>query len=483
MKILKKLRQFFQCSLMGLICCSAVPTLGYAAEGMDAKQVANDFTAVAKKAIPAVVSINVKATPKQLNQNQKEQSPYENPFDPFSDDFFQRFFGSSPRMEQRAVSGQASGFVISPDGYVLTNNHVVDDFNEISVTSTDGKTYTAKVVGKDDSTDLAVLKIEAKGLPYLKFGNSTQLEVGQWVVAIGNSLGLQATLTVGVVSAKGRNGLDLARIEDFIQTDAAINRGNSGGPLLNLDGEVIGINTAIATTMAGGGYMGIGFAIPSNMAEHVVEQLISNGKVTRGFLGVSLQKVDEDLANAFGLEKPEGALVADVTKNSAAEKAGLKQGDIILKLNSQPVENISTFRNAIALMQPGAKATLTVLRDKKSIDVPIEVGSYSEKQEEVASAEKEANRFGLQVETLTPELAKRFSIRDESGVVITQVDPRSPFALVGVKKGAIILSVNQQNVDKAEDFYKIANSTEEGSPLLLLIKQGDEMRYVSIRVG
>lgn len=413
-----------------------------------------DFTKVAKEATPAVVSIQVKS---------KSSSSFSTQ-DPFGEDIFERFFGfkRGPQAEEVQVA-QASGFLVSKDGYILTNNHVVKERQEITVLLNDGREFAGKVIGEDQNTDLAIVKIEGDAFPFLALGDSDKLEVGQWVIAIGNPLGLQATLTVGVVSAKGRNNLDLAKIEDFIQTDAAINMGNSGGPLLDMEGKVIGINTAIATQTKG--YMGIGFAIPSNMAKVVMEQLIQNGSVERGFLGVILQKVDQDLAQAFDLKKAEGALIADVQKGSAAEKAGLKQGDIILKYNGRSIENYAALRNAVAMMKPKTKLTLMVLRDRKMLEIPIEIGAY---QESLASAE---NSLGIKVES------------EEGTLRVTQVDPKGAAAMIGLKKGAEILSVNKQKVSSAEEFYTLLNESDKSRPLLLLVKQGGLVQFVSIKVA
>ena len=280
------------------------------------KETVADFRGVAKQAIPAVVSIKVQSQ-KRASLGSSDQ--IDDPFEFFGGSDLWNFFGL-PRRDLRSqpFEGQASGVIVSPKGFILTNSHVVHGMDKITVQLHDGREFPAKVLGDDTNSELALIQIDADDLPYLTLGNSDDLEVGQWVAAIGNPFGLQATLTVGVVSAKSRNNLDIARYEDFIQTDAAINRGNSGGPLVTLDGEVIGINTAIATTAASG-YVGIGFAIPSNMAKNFMDEILSNGKVTRGFLGVNLQSIDYNLAKAFGLKKVEGALVTNVAKNSAAE--------------------------------------------------------------------------------------------------------------------------------------------------------------------
>lgn len=412
-----------------------------------------DFTKVAREATPAVVSIKV--------TSKGETSPY---YDPFGEDVFERFFGFRRGEPQESLQmAQASGFIVTQDGYILTNNHVVKEHGDILVMLNDGREFPGKIIGEDQMTDLAVIKIEGEKLPFLDLGDSDKLEVGQWVIAIGNPLGLQATLTVGVVSAKGRNNLDLAKIEDFIQTDAAINMGNSGGPLLNMAGKVVGINTAIATHTKG--YMGIGFAIPSNMAKGVMEQLISKGSVERGFLGVVMQKVDAKLAEAFDLKKAEGALVADVQKGSAAEMAGLKQGDIILQVNGRLVDNIGALRNLISLMKPKSKITLTVLRDRQTLQIPIEIGTY---QESLASL---TNSLGIKVET------------DPYGVKVVEVDPKGTAAKIGLKKGSFILSLNRKKIENAEEFQQLLAQVDKTKPLLLLIKQGEIVQFVSIKIG
>lgn len=431
-----------------------------------------DFTVVAKKAIPAVVSIQVKTTAKQTNNNHF--------FD--ESDFFQQFFGPQNfgPTTQKPQIGQGSGFIVSEDGYILTNNHVVESSDEITVILDDEREFKAKLIGHDPNTDVALIKIEATKLPYLKLANSDKLNVGEWVVAIGTPYGLQATLTVGVISARGRKNLDLLHIEDFIQTDAPINRGNSGGPLLNLNGEVIGLNTALLS--GSGGYAGIGFAIPSNIAHYVMDQLLETGTVKRGYIGVSLQKVDHDLASAFNLDKAEGALVADVVKDSPAEKAGLQQGDIIQKYNGTVINNIASFRNAIALMKPGSKISLGVLRKGNSVNTTVEIADFPvEKAASIAS--KGESKLGIEVETLTPELAKSFGITDIQGVLVNKVDSNSIAALAGLKKGMQILAVNQKPINSPTEFITEVNQTPAGKPVLFLIKQGTAIRYISLRIG
>lgn len=331
------------------------------------KEMLADFRGVAKVAIPAVVAIKVQGTkaPEDSKGEAEESVP--------GGDLW-NFFSPKKNSKGEAFEGQASGAIVSPDGHVLTNSHVVHGMDSIIVQLDDGREFPAKVLGDDPNSDLALVKIDAKDLPHLTLGNSDNLEVGQWVAAIGNPYGLRATLTVGVVSAKCRNNLDIASYEDFIQTDAAINRGNSGGPLLALSGEIVGINTAIATTNSSG-YIGIGFAIPSNMAKVFMDEILTDGKLSRGFLGVRLQSLDYPTAKAYGLRNVAGAIVANVNTDSAAAKAGLKEKDVILRLNDRPIENAAYLRNAVYMMKPGSRILLTVLRDDKTITVPVIVGS------------------------------------------------------------------------------------------------------------
>lgn len=446
---------------------------------LSGKETVADFRGVAKKAIPAVVSIKVQTQRKQALGNSNQM---EDPFDFFSGSDLWNFFGV-PRRDSRSqpIEGQASGVIVSPQGYILTNSHVVHGMDNITVQLNDGREFAAKVLGDDTNSELALIKIDADHLPYLTLGNSDDLEVGQWVAAIGNPFGLQATLTVGVVSAKSRNNLDIARYEDFIQTDAAINRGNSGGPLITLDGEVIGINTAIATT-ATSGYIGIGFAIPSNMAKNFMDEILSNGKITRGFLGVTLQSIDYHLAKAFGLKKVEGALVANVSKNSAAEKAGLQVEDVILLINDRAIENAATLRNAVYLLQPGTQVTLTVLRKDQQIRIPVTIGEYSEKTAGVA-VDQSKNSLGIEVSNITPEVAQQLGVGNigEQGVVVTRVTPSSVASLAGLKKGALILGINRQKISSVEDFNRILGQAAKDQPILLQIKQGDLYLFLSLQ--
>lgn len=442
------------------------------------KEISGGFSRVAEKATPGVVYIE--SFPKSTRMMQPapagKRGPYENPFDYFNDDFFNRFFGFPSQKERpqpkEAVRG--TGFIVSVDGYIVTNHHVVEDAGKIHVTLHDGQKHSAKVIGTDPKTDLAVIKIQAEGLPYLTFGNSDQLKVGDWSIAIGNPFGLQATVTVGVISAKGRNQLHIADFEDFIQTDAAINPGNSGGPLLNIDGQVIGINTAIVS--GSGGYIGIGFAIPSLMAKRIIDQLISDGQVTRGFLGVTLQPIDAELASCYKLDKVYGALVTDVVKGSPADRAGLKQEDVIIAYNGREVESLSALRNAIALMDPNTRVVLKVVREGSIIEIPVTVSQAP--QDDGMSA---LLRVGIRVQNITQDTAKKLGLSPENkGVLITSVEAGSPAASAGIIPGQVILAVNRQRVTSVEELNQILRDFKEES-ILLMISQGDVIRFIVLK--
>lgn len=429
------------------------------------------FTSVAKTAIPAVVFIKTEGVSDSSNER--------NSSDPFADEFFQRFFGGSPRSQKKAPEiSQGSGFFVSSDGYILTNAHVVKGADKITISYDGGKELDATLIGADSHTDLAVIKVEGSGFPFLQLGNSDTLEIGEWVAAIGSPFQLEASLTVGVISAKGRQDLQITDFEDFIQTDAAINPGNSGGPLLNLDSEVIGINTAIVSRT--GGYMGIGFAIPSNMAKCIMAQIIDKGSVTRGFLGVSLQSIDKDIADAFHLEKPEGVLVSEVVKGSPADKAGVKQGDIIVEYNGVPIKSLGGFRNDISLTAPGSTVELKINRKEKIIKISVPLGTASEA---LSSSGAAMQKLGLDIENLSPELRKQLGYaKGEEGIVISKVKPGSPAALAGLRPGFLILAVNHKKVSSVEEFDEVAGTPDSKNRILLLIKHGSVTRFYSIKM-
>ena len=446
-----------------------------------------DFRPVAKKGIPAVVSIRVSGN---ASAGLTVDNFYNNEnFEAFGDPFWNKFseipFPQSkmPQAKEPQVMGQASGFIVSQDGYILTNSHVVNGATDILVTLSDKAEFQAKLIGQDPNTDIALIKIDKQDLPYLKLGNSATLEVGEWVMAIGTPLGLQASVSAGIVSAVGRNNLELAQIEDFIQTDAAINQGNSGGPLLDLSGDVIGINTAIVTNKGGGGYIGIGFAIPSSIVSHILEQLKTKGSVTRGFLGVTLQKIDDDLALALGLKKIEGALVAEVSQKSPAEKAGFKQGDVIVSFNDLPAKDTASLRNMVALSSPGETVKIKVLRQGKEISLNTQMGELlpphlvPNKPIETAKIGVVIDKLGVSVESISPRMASS----GIEGVIISQVDAGSPAAWVGLRQGTLILSVNHKKIATPQEFDKEIAENDAAKPLLLLIKQGEAIRYISLK--
>ena len=460
------------------ICC--MPFSGLCDEDENIELLSKTSQAIAeivKKAMPAVVFVQVEKT---IEQNVSPFGP--DPFGMFNDPFFQRFFGPHFRQRPRKFKqrGQGSGFIISQDGYILTNNHVIGDADTISVKLADGRKFKAKVIGKDPQSDVAVIKINAKDLPVLPLGDSDKIQVGEFVIAIVNPFGLTQTVTVGVVSAKGRSRLGITEYEDYIQTDAAINPGNSGGPLINIHGEAIGINSAIFSRS--GGYMGIGFAIPINMAKAVKDQLIKNGKVIRGWLGVVIQELDEDLAKSFGLDKKEGVLIAEVAENSPAKKAGLKSGDIILKMNGQKVYDIGELRNKIALTPPGTKVTFDILREGKHKKVTVTI------EEKPGSVTVSLNqhgilkKLGLVLQDLTPDLAEQFGYKEGQGVLIAEVEPGSTAASVGIQPGQLIVEINRIRVHSVKEALKALSKSKKTKIVLLKIKDGDISKFVALRI-
>ncbi len=438
------------------------------------------FTQVADKAMPATVFIKV-----QIAQQTPDMLT---PFDFYGDDIFRKFFGQPfqqpPQQQPQPQTAGGSGFLIGSDGYIVTNYHVVKDASQITVVLNDDREFAATVKGTDPRTDLALLKIEETNLPYLTFGDSDTLKVGEWVVAIGNPFGLEATLTVGVVSAKGRQDVGIASYEDFIQTDAAINPGNSGGPLLDLEGNVIGINTAIFSRS--GGYMGIGLAIPSRMARHVIDQLVHDGNVRRAYLGIVLQPVDKDLAEALTMDKQEGILISEVVKDSPAAKAGLVNGDIILQYNDKPIKNVTKFRNDIAMMIPGSEIKLRILRNNKQMTIVATLGTQTEG--EAISAEL-IQKIGLQLENLSPEIAAKLGLpSDVEGIVISKVKPGSPAANAGLRPNFLITGIgtsmnNQKKVRNVTDLEDGLNELSDKKHIILLVRHSNYQRYYTIRIN
>jgi serine protease Do len=454
------------------------------------RQTGKAFASVAQKVSPSVVYIQVESIKERAPGNELSPFGFGSPFD---DDLFRRFFGQQfpgiPRQQQkprrhRSV-GQGSGFVfshkeglLSNKTYVLTNNHVVEGADRITVKFKDGREFSAEIKGRDPKSDIAVLEIEADNTPELTLGDSNKLDVGEWVLAFGNPFGLSHTMTAGIVSAKGRTSLGISDYEDFIQTDAAINPGNSGGPLVNLDGEVVGINTAIFSRS--GGYMGVGFAIPINMAMGIANQLLDKGEVTRGFLGIVIQPLTPDLAESFGTKQQQGILVAEVTENSPAQKAGLEQGDLIVKLKGRDVADIGDFRNRISLTSPGSKVELEIIRNGKPRTVKVTIGELSD-QTITSSDTNTAEDLGITVQTLNEELAKSFGTNTTQGVVITNVSQGSIAAMAGIDVGTVITQVNRKPVTSAEEFRTLVNEGQSKGQVLLLVTKAGMSRFVVLR--
>ncbi|HPA84730.1 MAG TPA: DegQ family serine endoprotease [Deltaproteobacteria bacterium] len=444
------------------------------------KETGRAFASVAKEASPAVVFIKVEKT---VSQGQFFRFGT-----PFNDEFFRRFFGEPgpgfPQMPQqqpkRQVQSQGSGFIISPEGYILTNNHVVGDADEVTVKLLDGREFTAEIVGTDPPTDLAVIKIKAKNLPVLPLGDSDRIEVGEWVLALGNPFGLSHTLTAGIVSAKGRSSVGITDYEDYIQTDAAINPGNSGGPLIDLEGKVVGINTAIYSRN-GGGHIGIGFAIPVNMAKAVYTQLIEHGNVTRGYLGVTIQDLTADLALSFGIKDTKGVLVSQVLSDSPAEKAGMRQGDVIVSLNGKPVDTAAALRNEIAMTAPGTSVKVGVIRDGKTKTLSVKVEKMSE-DKLTASRSESMKDLGMNVAALTDELAKQYGHEGESGVLVTGVEPGSIAARAGIRPGVLIKEANRRPVKNIKEFEAALKQSGK-KPILLFVKDGRGSHYIAPDTG
>ena len=448
------------------------------------RQTGKAFAAVAREVSPSVVFIQVESIREE--RGSRAFPP------PFGDEFFRRFFGEpfSPRGEapkgQRRAVGQGSGFIfsskkglLSDKTYILTNSHVVEDADKIRVQFQDDREFEGEIVGTDPKSDIAVIEITVGGLPALEWGDSSKLQVGEWVVAMGNPFGLSHTLTVGVVSATGRTSLGISDYEDFIQTDAAINPGNSGGPLVNLNGEVVGVNTAIFSRS--GGYMGIGFAIPSKLAKAIANQLIETGEVTRGYLGIVIQPLTAELAESFNMEQSQGILVAQVSEDSPAKKAGLKQGDVIVGYQDKPVKDIGGFRNRVALTAPGSRETLTIIRDGKRQKVKITIGELSQEQTLAEAPTQSAEELGLAVQTLTPELARQFDAKAGEGVVVTGVERGSIAAMAGIRTGNVILQINRKPIHSAKEFNRAMQESQDDKRALLLIRSGNMQHYVVLR--
>lgn len=431
------------------------------------------FSDIVREVSPAVVNIS---STKVLKRDTY----------PFSEDPFFDLFRPFHDFDQKKWKEQSlgSGVIISEDGYIITNNHVVEKSEDIRVTLYDKRSFKGKVIGADPKTDIAIIKISAQRLPSVRWGDSDKLKVGEFVLAIGNPYGLSHTVTMGIISAVGRANVGIADYEDFIQTDAAINPGNSGGPLVNINGELIGINTAIFSRS--GGYQGIGFAVPSNMARLVMEQLIKQGKIVRGWLGVMIQEVTPEIAQKFGLREPKGALVSDITKGSPAEKAGIMRGDIIIEYDGKEVSTVSSLRNSVAKTKVGSQVKIRILRNGREFNLNVTV---AELPKEIATITEEPegsiqrNAFsGITVYDLTKEIALQLGLNSgEKGVVVVKVEPGSPADESGLKKGDVIQEIDRSKINNMDDFRRITSLIgSKEDTILLYINRGGKRLYITL---
>jgi serine protease Do len=451
---------------------------------------AHGYSAVVKQVVPAVVNIN--STKIVKARAGEEGSP---------EDLFRQFFGelgpngpgAQPRGNSRQFNvpqqdqrerGVGSGVIVSSNGYVLTNNHVVDGASEVTVTLHDKREFKARVIGTDSRTDIAVIKIEGSNFPTLTLADSSKVEVGDIVLAVGDPFGVGQTVTQGIVSATGRSGLGIEELEDFIQTDAAINPGNSGGALVDDEGHLIAINTAIVG--GSGGNVGIGFAVPINIAKHDMDSILAHGKVDRGYLGVHIEDVTPNLARAFHTTAG-GALIGDITAGGPAANAGLKKGDIVTELNGQAISDAGQLRQRIGTMDPNTKVAMKVMRDGKPMDVTVTLGEFPSEGERASTALPSGNSSesaaiqGVTVESLTPEIAQQLKLpASTKGVVVDKVNPSSDAAEAGLQQGDVIQEVNHQAVTTAQEFHRAMSSVQKDTPVLLLVNRGGNTAYVAI---
>src|SRR5262245_6317761 len=432
------------------------------------------FASVADAIKPAVININTVSRA----SGPQGRTPFE---EYFGEEFFRRFFGELPeRIPQRSLG---SGVIVDPSGIALTNAHVVDKATEIEVVTLDGGKHKAKVIGVDKKTDLAVLKLDdGKGtFKYARLGDSDRMQVGDWVLAVGSPFGLQATVTAGIISAKARQ-LDQGPFDDFLQTDAAINPGNSGGPLVNLQSEVIGINTAIVA-----GWSGIGFAIPSNMARKIYTELKDKGRVTRGWMGVSIQPLTPELARSFGSKDAKGVLINEVMPESPAAKAGLKPGDILLEFDGRPMEGPGDLQRAVGFFSPDRSAKVKIWRDQAEKTLEVKVGQAPDErqaqQQRPGGGSRARSMLGLEVRPVTPEIARQLNLRTTEGVIVVRVEDGSSAAEAGVQRGDVVKQLNGQTVKTMADYERLTREMKEGDPLTVLLQRGPMSLYVAFRVG
>jgi serine protease Do len=461
----------------------------YASDSISAVVGKNSIVEIAKKHNPAVASITVKSkmeeTHKNFGFNRRDPNPFGQFQEPFGNlpDRFRDFFERMPKRNPSPRGGSGSGFVIDAEGHIFTNHHVIDNAGEIKVTLDDTKEYDAVLIGSDPKTDIALIKIvqkdgENETFPYLNFGDSDELQVGEWVVAIGNPFGLSHTVTTGVVSAKGRN-IGAGPYDEFIQTDASINPGNSGGPLLNLNGDVIGVNTAIISGGSGGN-VGIGFATPINVAKKILPELKENGSVTRGWLGVMIQKLTPELAQSFNMDEPKGALVGNVTPNSPASKGGIKRGDVIVKFDDNEIGSVDVLPKIVAETKPGKSVEVELIRNGKVKNLNISIAALDDDRPRVHRTSFGDN-LGIQAQDITPELAQSFSLENSEGVLVSGVTSGEPASEAGLKRGDVIVEVNRQPVRNVAEYQNKISKAQNGSTVLLLVKRSGNSIYVAVR--
>lgn len=450
---------------------------------------ANGFTEVAKAVTPAVVNITTvsmeklsdsRGIPDELRERMEEF--FGGPGGPSGPRGFRGPNGPGGPPKHRGVA-QGSGVIVSPDGYILTNNHVIDGARTVTITLPDKREFTGKIVGADPKTDLAVVKVDGQNLPSISWGDATKLQVGEYVLAVGNPFGLNSTVTLGIVSALGRGRMGITQYEDFIQTDAAINPGNSGGALVNTKGELVGINTAIFSQT--GGYQGVGFAVPTSMSKPIYESLVKNGKVVRGFLGVSIQDLTQDLAKSFGIKDAKGALVSDVKDEGPADQAGLTQGDIITTYQGVPVEDAVALQRQVTKTAVGTKVTVRVIRDGHEKNVTVTIGEQPEtvKTARAETGETDYAFAGVAVQDLDRDTAKELGVKGKAqGVVVTAVEPDSGAEKAGVLRGDVIREINRQPVKSVKDIEQVSSGLKKGENVLILIDRRGNALFLSAKI-
>ncbi|HAP39059.1 MAG TPA: serine protease [Nitrospira sp.] len=437
------------------------------------------FTDVAKTVTPAVVNITTSGA-EEVSDGGRHRG---RPEDFFGSPFGPRRFGPPMEPKERRGGGQGSGVIVSPDGYVLTNNHVIAGAKTVTVTLPDKREFKGRIVGTDPKSDVAVVKIDGSQLPTIPWGDSSRLQVGEYVLAVGNPFGLNSTVTLGIVSALGRGHMGITQYEDFIQTDAAINPGNSGGALVNTRGELVGINTAIFSQT--GGYQGVGFAVPTGMSKPIYESLVKTGKVVRGFLGIGIQDLNHDLAKSFGVTGSNGAVVTDVKEEGPAEKAGIKQGDVILSFQGTPIEDAVTLQRAVTRSAVGSKVTVKVMRDGQEKELVVTIAELPDNPQ-VAKAEagpSDQPLAGLAVQELDRDTAQELGLKGKiSGVVVTAVDPDSDAERAGLMPGDVIREINRKPVTTVKEYDQAASHLKKGQTVLVLINRRGASLYLSAKV-